>query len=146
MPPEGPPRARVRRVSVTGDLEPVTLQPPVQRAAAQAERLRRLADVAVVPGHRLLDQEALDFFEAHVLEAPAALAAGPQAEIDGSGPGLPTINATTDEKGSAEFAFDGSGFIALHVKHVVPGEGELDGKKFTETRYNATLVVETTGK
>lgn len=70
----------------------------------------------------------------------------PQAAIDGSGPGLPTINATTDEKGSAEFAFDGSGFIALHVKHVVPGEGELDGKKYTETRYNATLVVETTGK
>src|SRR5437764_7701118 len=52
-------------------LEPVALQAPVQRASAQAERLGRLTDVAVKAGHRLLDEEALDFFEAHVLEPPA---------------------------------------------------------------------------
>src|SRR5262249_55794251 len=46
-------------------LESVALEPPVQSAAAQAERFRGLADVAVKAGHGLFNQEALDVFEAH---------------------------------------------------------------------------------
>lgn len=70
----------------------------------------------------------------------------PQAEVDGSIPGVGPTSALTDEKGSVEFALDQPGFMDFHVQHVVPGEGELDGKKFSETRHNATLVVETAGK
>src|SRR5688572_22986109 len=43
-------------------LQTVALQPPIQRTSAEAKRLRGLADVAVVAGHRLLDEEALDVF------------------------------------------------------------------------------------
>src|SRR5688572_23432241 len=49
-------------------LQAVALQPPVEGTAAEAERLGGLADVAVVARHRLLDQEALDVLQAHVLE------------------------------------------------------------------------------
>src|SRR5262245_43599582 len=42
-----------------GRLQAVSLQPSVQRAAAQAQGLCGLTDVPVVAGHRLLDQEAL---------------------------------------------------------------------------------------
>ena len=58
------PGARVRAV---------TLQAPIQRRPGEAQRLGRLADVAVEARHRLLDQEALDVLEAHVLEAAAAV-------------------------------------------------------------------------
>lgn len=70
----------------------------------------------------------------------------PQAEVEGMIPGAGPANGQTDDKGSIEFALAQPGFLDFHVKHVVPGEGELDGKKFTETRHNATLVVETAGK
>src|SRR5579872_5762421 len=53
------------------ELEAIALKAPVQGRAAQAERLGGLADVAVESGHGLLDQEALDVLEAHVLEASA---------------------------------------------------------------------------
>src|SRR5690349_21490954 len=53
-------------------LQPVTLQPTIEGRTAQSERFRGLADVAVEARHGLLDQEALDILEAHVLEASAA--------------------------------------------------------------------------
>src|SRR5436190_245930 len=62
-------------------LQAVALQTSVESATAQAERLGGLADVAVVAGHRLFDQEALDVLEAHVLETAAALAGRAQAEV-----------------------------------------------------------------
>ncbi|HEV7279504.1 MAG TPA: hypothetical protein VGN57_04755 [Pirellulaceae bacterium] len=70
----------------------------------------------------------------------------PHAEFSSTLPGQAAIYVSTDEHGSAEFELNEPGFIHLHVQHVVPGEGELDGEKFTETRHNATLVVETAGK
>lgn len=69
----------------------------------------------------------------------------PQAAVEGAVPGVGPVNALTDDKGAVEFDLDQAGFIDFHVKHVVPGDGELDGKKFTETRHNVTLVVETSG-
>src|SRR5204862_7802196 len=62
-------------------LEPVPLQPPIQGAAAEAQRLGGLTDVAVEPRHRLLDQEALDFLQAHVFDARGRLAIDAQSEL-----------------------------------------------------------------
>src|ERR1043165_4707487 len=65
-------------------LEPVPLEASVESGPAQAERLRRLADVAVEPRHRLLGREAFDVFEAHVFQASAAgVLAGAQPEVGG---------------------------------------------------------------
>src|SRR5437899_3063143 len=64
------------------DLKAVALKAAVKSRAAQAKRLRGLADVAVEARHRLLDQKALDVFEAHVLEPSAAgVLARTQSEI-----------------------------------------------------------------
>src|SRR6185437_9742772 len=62
-------------------LQSVTLEAPIEGAAAQAERLGGLADVTVEAGHRFLDQEAFDVLEAHVLEPTAAVLARAKAEV-----------------------------------------------------------------
>src|ERR687884_623889 len=46
----------------------MTRQSAVERAAAQAQRLRGLADVALEARERLLDEEPLDLLERHLLE------------------------------------------------------------------------------
>src|SRR5262249_37790066 len=74
--------------AITTSLEAVPLESAIERAAAQAERLRRLADVAVEPRHRLLDQEALDVFQAHFLDPRRGVLVQPQPQIartDGRG-------------------------------------------------------------
>ena len=60
---------------------PYRCKAPIKRAAAEAERLGRLAYVAVEARHRLLDQEALDVLEAHFLEARRRVAAYAQSEL-----------------------------------------------------------------
>src|ERR1044071_1978229 len=68
--PEGQPRrGRGRRSDF------VLLHAAVEGAAAEAEGLGRLADVAAEAAERLLDEEALDLFEAHLFEAALAAAA-----------------------------------------------------------------------
>src|SRR4029453_10262578 len=62
-------------------LQPESLKPPVERAAAETEALGRVGAVAVVPGQGLLDEEAFDFLEAHVLDASRRVACGAQAEV-----------------------------------------------------------------
>ena len=62
-------------------LQSVTLQAAIQRAAAQSQSVRRVADVAVVTRERLLDQKCLHFFKAHVLEARGRMRAGAQRQI-----------------------------------------------------------------
>ena len=64
-------------------LQLVALQPAVERAARQAERAGGVADVAVAR-HRLLDQERLDFLEAHVLEPRGRAAVDAQPEVAGA--------------------------------------------------------------
>src|SRR5205807_1440146 len=68
-------------VHIASASEPVTLKPSVQRAAAEAERLCGLADVAVEARHRLPDQESFDVLEAHVLDARRRVAIDPQPEL-----------------------------------------------------------------
>ena len=57
------------------------LQPSIQGAAAQSQRLGGLADVAIVTGERLLDQETFDLFEAHVLDSGDGILRRAQSEI-----------------------------------------------------------------
>src|SRR5260221_12808718 len=71
--PGRPARKAMRRTrrsceSFRRRLEAIALQPPVERAARQAEGLGGPADVAVEAAERLLDEEALDFLQAHVVE------------------------------------------------------------------------------
>src|SRR5439155_26168683 len=44
-----------------------SLDAPIERTAAQPQRLRRPADVSVEPHERLADQQRLDLFQAHVV-------------------------------------------------------------------------------
>src|SRR5580765_4445718 len=60
------------------------LKPSVQRAPAEAERLCGLTDVAVVAPHGFLDEEPLDFLEAHVFDSRAAIADRAQTELSGA--------------------------------------------------------------
>src|SRR5436190_13283030 len=61
--------------------EAISLQPAIQRAAAETERLRRLTHVSVEASHRFLDQKALDLFEAHVFDARRLIAIDPQPQL-----------------------------------------------------------------
>ena len=57
------------------------LEPPVQRAAAEAERLGRVAHIASIARQRFLDEEAFHLFEAHLFELAGGFAGGAQPEI-----------------------------------------------------------------
>ena len=52
----------------------ISLQPSIERRPAQTERFGRLADVAVEPRHRLLDEEAFNLLEAHILDSRRGIA------------------------------------------------------------------------
>src|SRR5262245_4888870 len=67
--------------STSAGSEPVALEAAVEGAPREAERLRGPADIAVVAGERLLDEEALHFLEAHVVEAGLPLAPPAQAQV-----------------------------------------------------------------
>src|SRR4051794_32710683 len=75
-----PYRARLEMAGRRGS-QSESLKPPVQRAATEAKRLRRMAHVAPVAGERLLDQEPFHFFEAHVLQLAAGLARGAEPQV-----------------------------------------------------------------
>src|SRR5579859_468979 len=73
--------ARTRGVS----FQTVFLQPPVHRAAAQPQRLGRLAYISVMARQGALYQVALHFVQAHLLETHcAARGSAAQAEISGA--------------------------------------------------------------
>jgi len=52
-----------------GELEAILLHPPVQRAAAQSERLGSLADVALVTLESFADQHGLYRFETEIFQS-----------------------------------------------------------------------------
>src|ERR1700674_5205629 len=62
-------------------LEAIALQPPVERTARQAEGLGGPAHVPVEAAERLLDQEALDILEAHVVEAGLPSPPRPEPQV-----------------------------------------------------------------
>src|ERR671912_1242933 len=61
-------------------LQLVALEPAVERAARQAQRPRRVADVAE-SGHSFLYEECLDLFQTHIFEAAGATTVDPKPEI-----------------------------------------------------------------
>src|SRR5436309_13727405 len=65
-------------------LHRVPLHPAIQGAAAQPQRLGRLAHVAFVARQRLADQERLDLFQRHVVDPWRAVAPGAQREVRGA--------------------------------------------------------------
>ena len=69
------------------------LEPAVERAPAQPQRLGRLADVAAVALERLPDQHALDFLQRQVLE-PRRGAAAAEPEIGARGAACPAPCST----------------------------------------------------
>src|SRR5262245_14756964 len=71
------------RFAIAPALEAVALEAPVERAAREAQRLRRLADVAVVAPQRAADQLALDLVQRQLVESAGALRR-PQPEIAGT--------------------------------------------------------------
>src|SRR5262245_23883207 len=60
----------------------VAFEPAVQRGAAQAERLRGVAHIAIA-SHGLANQEAFDVLQTHFLETRRRISAasGPQSEV-----------------------------------------------------------------
>src|SRR5688572_17981392 len=63
--------------------ETILLQAAIERAAAESERFRRLADVTAKARERFADKEELDLFDAHLVEALRAFARRAQAEVAG---------------------------------------------------------------
>src|SRR2546422_11762006 len=61
-------------------------EPAVQRAAREAEALRRIAHVARRACKRFLNQQALDISQAHLIERRRARAAPAAAQSEVSGP------------------------------------------------------------
>src|SRR5258708_15991258 len=84
--PGRPARKAMRRTrrsceSFRRRLEAIALQPPVERAARQADGLGGPADVAVESAERLLDDEALDVLQADVVEELLPLPAGADTAV-----------------------------------------------------------------
>src|SRR2546421_9447725 len=59
----------------------IPLEPPVERAAAETQGLGSFADVALEAGQGLLDEEALDFLQAHVFQARRSFAPHFEAQV-----------------------------------------------------------------
>src|ERR1700680_1874124 len=74
-------------MSGAASFQAVFLQTAVHRAAAKAQSFCRLADIAVVPRERALNQVMLHFIEAHLFEPrTGARSHGAQTKIAGSHP------------------------------------------------------------
>src|SRR5579863_1718618 len=89
VPPNPAARARIRIrrsyiIGFKGFSEAVFLQAPVESAAAQAQCFARVADVAAIACQGFLNQDALDFFDAHFIKAQGCLARGAQPQIAGA--------------------------------------------------------------
>src|ERR1035438_9555308 len=77
-------RAGLSLAVITCPQQAISLQRPVERGAAQAERVGGMTDVAAESRQRLLDEQRLDIFEAHVLQPRRTLAPRAQSKVDGT--------------------------------------------------------------
>src|SRR5277367_2946834 len=59
----------------------ILFHPPVECAAAEAQRLRRLAHVAIATSQRLANEDTLNCLQAHLLKACGRDARSGQAEV-----------------------------------------------------------------
>src|SRR5450432_1575182 len=111
-------------------LQAVPLEPAIERAAAQAERIGGVADVAAETRQRLLDQQRLDIFEAHFLEPRRTFAPGAQTEVDGANH-ITLRHQHGALHGVIQFA---------HVARPGVGQQRLDGR-FIEPREGLAVVL-----
>src|ERR1039457_1315811 len=77
-------RAGLSLAFITGPQQAISLYPPVDRAAAQADRAGGMTDLAAQSPQRLLDEQRLDLFEAHVLQPRRPLAPRAHTKVDGT--------------------------------------------------------------
>src|SRR5271168_4677899 len=66
---------------LVGPSKAILFHPPVECAAAEAQRLRRLAHIAVAASQRLADEDTLNRLQAHLLEAGSGNSWRAQAKI-----------------------------------------------------------------
>src|SRR5271156_3922611 len=71
---------------LVGPSEAILFHPPVECAAAEAQRLCRLAHIAVATSQRLADEDTLNCLQAHLLEAGSGNSRRTQAKIGQGNP------------------------------------------------------------
>src|SRR5256885_1713740 len=62
-------------------LEAMALEPAIERAAREAQRLGRLAHIAAGACQRLLDQRAFDILETHLVQRAGAIRPSAETKI-----------------------------------------------------------------
>lgn len=63
-------------------------------------------------------------------------------ELKAVGPGMDDFEGKTNAKGFVTFKVAESGLYSIRARHVEVAGGELDGKKYAETRHYSTIAVE----
>lgn len=66
------------------------------------------------------------------------------AQVVALGPGLEQVEATTDDQGLASFKKAKPGLYSIRARHIENEAGEVDGKKYNDTRHYSTVAVEIT--
>lgn len=64
------------------------------------------------------------------------------AEVKATRPGMEDFEGKTNAKGVVTFDVEESGVHSIRARHIDAVGGEVDGKKFAETRYYSTVAVE----
>lgn len=64
-----------------------------------------------------------------------------KAQVIASGPGLDGLEVATDDKGTARIKANRPGRYLIRVRHIEPKAGELNGKRYPETRHYTTLTL-----
>ncbi|MGD9857829.1 MAG: DUF4198 domain-containing protein [Planctomycetaceae bacterium] len=68
------------------------------------------------------------------------------AQVVASGPGMDDFEGVTNSDGEASFATADVGLYSIRARHVEQTPGELDGKRYQDTRHYTTLAVAIPGK
>lgn len=106
--------------------------PAIGHAAWTDTDSHRLLPLDVVP---TLDGDTLHVhvrFEGELIEG---------AQVVASGPGMDDFEGTTDDKGLASFTTAKPGVYSIRARHIDANPGELDGKKYNDTRHYSTVAV-----
>lgn len=98
-------------------------------------------DTGAVPGWKLEALPVIDGQEATLhctWNGKPLSGAEIVVQFDGDSP----LEGTTDEQGKFKFSIEKLHLVAARIKYVEPVGGELEGKKFDETRYYLTVTFE----
>lgn len=69
-----------------------------------------------------------------------------RAEVKVEGVGLKSYAADTNAEGKVSFKAEPGEVYSIRARHIEKGEGELNGKKYPETRHYSTLALRTPGE